>query len=114
MVNIKWNTLIDFLVLFTSFFAFYFLEFSSAACLAELGSVGLTLNTPDNHGVYPIHYAVRLDQTEVNNMTSKILFLKKLVSMGVDLNVADDRGLQPIHWAVCMGNKTKIIFFSFI
>ena len=79
------------------------LEFSSAACLAELGSVGLSLNIPDNHGVYPIHYAVRLEQNEVGNINSKILFLKKLVSMGVNLSVIDDRGLQPIHWAVCMG-----------
>ncbi|XP_066916206.1 inversin-A-like [Clytia hemisphaerica] len=81
----------------------YAAEYSSTSCLADLGSVGLTLNSPDNHGVFPIHYSVRLDASDANTTGAKIYFLKTLVTMGADLSVADDQGLQPIHWAVCMG-----------
>lgn len=86
-----------------------FIEYSAAACLAELISVGLSVNIPDHHNVYPAHYAVRLEERE--NPQTKAVFLKKLVESGIVLNVVDGQGLQPIHWAVCMGMLYVINLF---
>ena len=80
---------------------FFVLEYCALACLSELTSLGLSVNIPDKHGAFPIHYAARLEAEE--NMKKKYDLLKKLIEIGAQLNVMDGEGLQAIHWAVCMG-----------
>lgn len=92
---------------------FLVLEYCALACLSELTSLGLSVNTPDKHGAFPIHYATRLEAEE--NMKKKYDLLKKLIEIGAQLNAMDGEGLQAIHWAVCMGkilNFLKVFIFN--
>jgi len=87
----------------------YATEYSSLACLPHLLAVGISVDTPDKHGTYPLHYAVRLEAAE--RIDKKSAFLKKLIQVGVKLDVVDGQGLQAIHWAVCMGNYEALKLF---
>ncbi|XP_065655150.1 serine/threonine-protein phosphatase 6 regulatory ankyrin repeat subunit B isoform X7 [Hydra vulgaris] len=80
----------------------YATEYASTLCLMELVSVGLSVNIPDQYGVYPIHYAVNAPPEGVSE--AKVNYLKQLVKVNADLSVIDEQGCQPIHWAVCTGN----------
>ena len=74
----------------------------------ELISIGLSVNIPDQYGVYPIHYAVNAPSESASD--AKISYLKQLVKVNADLSVVDEQGCQPIHWAVCTGEKTYLTY----
>ena len=79
-------------------------------CLEVLINGGLSVNIPDEHNVYPIHYAVRLTPGEDHQ--TKFDYLKKLIdSSNVQVDVCDNQGLQPIHWAVSMGKVDILLLF---
>ena len=78
-------------------------EYSALDCFHMLITEhGLSVNIPDTHNVYPIHYAVRLN--EKDQQRAKIEYLRALLEVpDIELDVYDGAGLHPIHWAVSMG-----------
>lgn len=61
------------------------------------------LNTGDDTGQTPLHYAVRTGNTDA------IYFLKEA---GADLSVADTRGLTPLHYAAAANDVFTLLFLS--
>ncbi|XP_075072727.1 nuclear factor NF-kappa-B p100 subunit [Mixophyes fleayi] len=60
------------------------------------------LNTPDFHGLYPVHWAVKVKNERC---------LERLVISGADVNAAERKsGRSPLHIAVEMDNLNMAIF----
>jgi hypothetical protein len=54
------------------------------------------LNTPDNLGLYQLHYAVKEDSKKKT---------KRLLGLGADPNVKDKHGWTPLHYAASIGSE---------